>query len=358
MRTVMRTIALAIAALCLATPVSSQWLNEKTPGIPRRADGTPDLTAPAPRTADRKPDFSGVWRIPLHPGYLANVAADLDPADVQPWAAQLFSERMRRLGRDDPGTIGCQPIGPRHFTGGGLTETARIIQTPSVIAILYEDLTYRQIFMDGRKLPADSPYPSFMGYSVGRWEGDELVVESTGFNDLTWLDFGGHPHTEALRIVERYRRVNFGHVRRDVTLIDPKTFDRTITIQGEMVLAPDTDLLEYICAETARDRYTLQGAATQESVEVAPENLKKFAGVYEFSGPSPFGIRTITVLLSDGQLWASFDGKGRIPLTPLSQTMFSPRLAGTWEFIMDERGVVTHLLTRSVEGTSKAARRF
>ena len=135
---------------------------------------------------------------------------------MKPAAAKLYEQRLSEFGRDDPGTIGCLPAGPRHILGGAIPSTVRIVQTPLMIVMLFEDLTHRQIHLDGRKLP-DDPNPSFMGYSVGRWEGDTLVVETIGFNGRTWLDFGGHPYGEKLRTVERFRRVNFGGIDRQVS---------------------------------------------------------------------------------------------------------------------------------------------
>lgn len=351
-----RTAVIALAIALVGAPLAAQWLNEPARGIPRLPDGKPNLSAPAPRTTDGKPDVSGVWLTPLHPGYLANVATDLEPSDVQAWAARLFDERMNELGKDDPGTIGCLPFGPRAITGGGQAGRAKIIQTPAVILFLYEDLAYRQIFMDGRTLP-DNPSPSWMGYSVGHWEGNDLVVESSGFNDRTWLDYGGHPHTESLRITERYQRTDFGHMRRLVTLSDPNAFNKPITISAGMTLTPDTDLLEYVCAETPRETFHLVGRSTEEkSVRVEPAILAKYVGVYEFEDAMTFGIRTVNVTVSDGQLFADFNGKGKMPLTPLSETMFSPRLLGTYEFVLDARGVVTHLMAHGIEGSFKAVR--
>jgi hypothetical protein len=239
----MKALLITFALTLLALPAGAQWLRQTTPGIPRLAGGTPNLAAPTPRSVDGRPDLSGLWSLRLHPGYVGNIAADLDAKDVQPWAAELFAQRMASLGKDDPGTIGCLPLGPRHITGGGLVSRVKIVQTPALIVFLYEDLAYRQVFMDGRQLPKD-PHPSFMGYSVGRWEGDELVVESVGFNEGTWLDFGGHPHSDSLRVTERYRRTDFGHVQRLITLEDLRAFTKPITIAAEMVLSADTELLE------------------------------------------------------------------------------------------------------------------
>ncbi len=351
------TIAIGIALFACSLTAHAQWLTERTPGIPRLADGKPNLTAPAPRTADGKPDFSGIWLASPHPAYWLNIAADLDGADVQPWATQLFVERMNNFGADDPGSIGCQPVGPRNIFGTGLPEAARtkIVQTPSLIVILQEDLTYRQVLMDGRKLPTN-PHTSFMGYSVGRWDGDELVVESAGFKDTTWLDFGGHPHTESLHITERYRRVDFGHIQRRITLTDAKVFNKPITISSDLALVPDTELLEYVCAETTP--YNLTGRTEAEKkVIVPPATLARYVGVYDFEGPNPFNFRTLTLSLSGSQLFADFNGKGHIPMIALSETQLSPRLLGTYEFFTDEHGDVTHIMAHGVASSIKIVRR-
>jgi hypothetical protein len=349
--------ALATLAMLFVAPLGAQWLKEPTRGIPRTADGMPNLSAPAPRTPEGKPDFTGLWTIAFHPGYIINLAADLDPADVQPWAAQAFDSRLDNFGMDDPGTIGCQPLGPRHITGGGLVRLAKIVQTPALIIVLFDDLHFRQIFMDGRQLER-KPNASFMGYSVGRWEGDELVVESNGFKDTTWLDFGGHPHSESLRIVERYRRTDFGHVRREITLTDPEAFKKPITVRSDLVLNADTELLEYVCAETPRERFALVGRTEAErKVRVAPEVLDKYVGDYDFKEANAFGIRVATVSRSGEQLFIDFNGKGRTQLVAMSQTMFSPRLLGTFEFVMDDTGTVTHLQAHGVEVSSTALRR-
>jgi hypothetical protein len=180
-------IASVLALMVLLAPSGdAQWLKSPTPNIPRTSDGKPDLSAPAPRTVDGKPDLSGVWQMRLAHGYVQNIVADLSPAEIMPWAEKLFRQRISNFGKDDPWTIGCLPGGPRTIIGSRpATFFIKVTQTPHLLTILYEDLTYRQIFLDGRSLPAD-PTPSFMGYSVGRWEGDTLVVDSIGFNERTW----------------------------------------------------------------------------------------------------------------------------------------------------------------------------
>jgi hypothetical protein len=355
----MRTQAflLVVATTLISMRSEAQWVNEHMPNIPRLANGKANFAAPAPRTASGKPDFSGLWIAAFHPGYTINIAADLDPSDIQPWAAKAFADRMNNLGADDPGTIGCQPLGPRSITGGGgIAARQKLIQTESSLTVLYEHLEYRQIFMDGRTLPKN-PQSSYMGYSVGRWEGDVLVVESEGFKATTWLDYGGHPHTGDLHITERYRRVDFGHIQRQITIVDAKTFRKTIQVDSDLTFTPDTELLEYVCAETPRERYQSIGISKKEkAVRVERKILSKYVGAYRFESAAAFGIRSVDVSLSGDQLIMDFNGKGKVPLIPLSLTTFSPRLLGTYEFVMDDRGEVTHLMAHSVEGSYKAIR--
>jgi hypothetical protein len=350
-------VAGALLASAMSAPLPAQWIHYPTPGLPRTASGKPDLSAPAPRGQDGKPDLSGLWRIAIpSPGYRMNIAADLKPGEIQPWAQALFDQRMANLGKDDPWTVRCLPLGPRAITSGGL---AKIIQNPGLIAILYEDLSYRQIFMDGRPLPQD-PNPSWMGYSVGHWDGDTLVVDSTGFNATSWLDMGGHPHTEALHITERYHRRDFGHIDARVTFDDPKAYTRPWTVAVSVTLAPDTDLLEYVCAENEKDSSHLIGRTAEEkSVHVAPAVLASYVGTYQvISREDPnVVVHGFEVTLTGGQLFLDMDGKGKLPLTPLSETTFSPRLLGTYEFIKDSGGKVTGLVAHSAEGDLKAVRK-
>src|SRR5205814_3352803 len=139
----------------------------------------------------------------------------------------LYKQRQENLYADDPSTFRCLPSGPRQIYAP--MNMVRIVQTPTVVVMLYEDLAYRQIFLDGRTLPKD-PNPSFMGYSVGRWEGDTLVIDSIGFNETTWLDVGGHPHTEALKMTERIKRGSFGRMDVDVRIDDPTIYKRAFTV--------------------------------------------------------------------------------------------------------------------------------
>ena len=241
---------LLVALLCRAC--SAQWLNFPTSGIPRTPDGKPNLSAPAPRLPDGKPDLSGIWQQPNGVKYTLNLGADLKPGEIpmQPWAAALYKQRQDSLMKDDP-------VGYCHLPGVPQMEAVpypyKIFQNPGEVVILYEAFaTFRQIFTDGRKLPVD-PNPSWMGYSVGHWEGDTLVVEAAGFNDQTWIDSGGHPHTDALRVTERFHRRDFGHMDLEITIDDPKAYTKPWTASYGIRLMPDTELLEYLCTENNKD---------------------------------------------------------------------------------------------------------
>jgi hypothetical protein len=332
-------------ALLTTTPVAGQWLNRPTPGIPRMADGKPNLAAAAPRTADGKPDFTGVWTgQPQSP--------DPDPRDVQPWANEAAGHRAEDFFKSRP-MFQCRPSGPETFaqsTGQGVWK--RMLQTPSLIAILNDDLTYRQIFMDGRTLET-APFPNWMGYSVGRWEGDTLVVDSFGFNDRTWLNGHGLPHTEALRMTERYRRRDFGHLRIDVTLTDPSTFTKPIGFVVNMELAADTEMLEGVC-ETGTDHWTGSASDLRTSaVIVPPDILAKYVGVY--SGIWAGRPRTVEVVLSAAGLVATIGGE-TWPLMAKSETLFESSEGYGYEFIRNSNGQATHVVEIHVSGNYRYER--
>jgi len=245
-----------VAVLMMTASPSAQWLGHPTPGIPRTPDGKPNLDAPAPRTADGKPDISGLW---LTRGiYIGNIAKDLkEEPPMQPWAAALYKQRRDNLSKDDP-TGRCVPGGVPRSTA--VPYPFKILNTPSnIVIVLYEAVhAYRQIFTDGRPLPKD-PNPNWMGYSVGRWEGDTFIVESSGFNDNVWLDNNGHPAGESLRVTERFRRKNWGSMDVDITIDDPKTYTRPWNVTIPLAFQPDTEMLEYICPENEKDYDRLQG---------------------------------------------------------------------------------------------------
>jgi hypothetical protein len=350
------TIMLAAPALVL----QAQWLNYPTAGVPRLPNGHPNLAAPAPRTADGKPDLSGLWNR-ISPKYHVNIAADLKPEEVQPWARALVQQRTEDIGRDSM-LAQCLPQGPGYATDSSTTSAGgmmKIIQTPALILILNPDLTYRQIFLDGRALET-SPNPSWMGYSVGHWEEDTLVVESFGFNDRTWLDTSGHPHTEALRMTERYRRTNFGHLELDVTLQDPAVYTRPWTVAVSAELAADTGLLEYVCNESRGDLDHWVGKASDEAkseVKIAPEILAKYAGTY-VEQPKLWGVvpRVVEITFSDGALFGNLDGRGKERQFAGSETSFSGFSGLAIKFVRDSQGVVTDLLVKHVSGDYRFAR--
>lgn len=240
-----------IGALFLAAvlPLPAQWLDLQTKGIPRNKDGSPNLTAPAPRKADGKPDLSGIWMVPGLK-YLINIAADAKEVPFQPWAAAEYKKRVDTRGKDDPNNFCLPSIIPEKVA---VTSPWKIVETPGLTMILYESRTiFRQIFTDGRGLPKD-PQPTWQGYSVGTWDGDTFVVESNGFNGKGWLDTNGHPVTDALHVIERYHRIDFGHMDVAITIDDPKAYTKPWTIHENPELQPDTELIEYICEENNRD---------------------------------------------------------------------------------------------------------
>jgi hypothetical protein len=250
----------AATMIAMGGPLFAQWEKVKGPNVPRGADGKPNLSAPAPRAADGKPDLTGIWWMPgaggaetgVAPKYLNNLAADLKPEDVplQPWAAALYKQRRADESKDFPYTRCLLPGVPMISS---FPAPWKVMQSPGLIAILYENSsTYRQIFMDGRVLSKDAN-PNFMGYSVGRWEGDALVVETTGFNDKTWLDLSGHPHSDALRVVERFRRRDIGHMEIEITIDDAKAYTKPWTVKINPILLMEGDLFESVCNENEKD---------------------------------------------------------------------------------------------------------
>lgn len=250
-------IAMALVAfgLCvpLAVPLCAQWLNYPTPGLPRTAQGKPNLSAPAPRMADGKPDLSGIWEH-LNSRTTAYYLNGID-FPWQPSAKALFQERVDNNQKDNPESR-CLPRG---LPKAEAFDIHKIIQTPGVILVLYEyGTTFRQIFTDGRELPKD-PNPTWMGYSVGHWEKDTLVVESNGFNGKAWLSFQGNPITDALHVTERMHRRDYGHMDIQITIDDPKAYTKPWTAELHPELIPDTELLEFVCNENEKDLRHLVG---------------------------------------------------------------------------------------------------
>jgi hypothetical protein len=353
----MKAPSIALILIALSAPASAQWLTQPTTGLPRTPDGKVNLSAPAPRAADGKPDLSGLWT-KISPKYSRNIAADLKAEEIQPWARALVEQRRENLGKEYM-NVQCVPLGPGYTTSADSTgaEMMKIIQTPGLIIILNPDLTYRQIFLDGRPLET-APNPSWMGYSVGRWEGDTLVVESFGFNDRTWLDHDGHPHTEALRMTERYRRRDVGNLEVEVTLSDPKAYSRPWTVAVRAELAADTELIEWVCNESPHGVEHWVGKASDErkgEVQVAPQILSKYVGTYEEQQPYWRAVaRVVTITVVDGKILANMDGRGDVPLIGTSETSFTGLYGLGVEFIDGGAG---GLFVKHVSGNYRFARK-
>jgi hypothetical protein len=331
----------------MSISLMAQWPNHPGPGIPKTPDGKPNLSAPAPRSADGKPDLSGIWRVKK--SYLLNAAPDLKPEDIQPWAAALYKQSAINY-RNDTDGINCLPPGPKASISNGGGYPLKIVQTPNLIVVLYEYQTiFRQIFTDGRELPND-PNPTWMGYSIGRWEGDTLVVTTAGYNDRTSLDLGGHPHSESLRLTERFHRRDFGHVDLQVTLEDEKAYRRPWTLPIDLDLVTDGDLIEYVC-ENERDKQHLVGKR-EEEFHVPLDILAKYAGMYE-TPQYPTGV---VVTLDGDHLMIDPGGAGKIPLVAQSEDTFSME-GNIVQFVKDGKGAVTGVVQHWTEGDRYATRK-
>ena len=276
----------ALAGAVLLVAMSPPWLAAQWPpypsrGAPKTATGKPDLSGPTPRTAEGKPDLSGIWQYMRPPSASAPPAAQAaapsadiippalrrtqfwnlgasfpDGLPFQPWAAELHRQRVASNSKDNPDAH-CLPLGIMQLHTHG--QPRKMIQTPGVIVILYEaNAGVRQIFTDGRALPKD-PQPWWFGYSTGKWDGDTLVVQTTGFRDLGWLDVEGSPLTESGKIIERFRRPDYGHLEIEVTIDDPKAYTKPWTVTVHQSILSDTELIEFICQENERDATHLSG---------------------------------------------------------------------------------------------------
>jgi hypothetical protein len=257
---------LFVTTLLVSGLAFGQWLDYPTPGVPHTADGKPNLLAPAPHTGG-KPDLSGIWQLepaPCAPNGVGTCGSDYAGArefanmgaripgglPYQPWAAELVKKRTADLGKDDP-VASCKPSGALRLLT--YPPYRKILQMPHLVVILSErDVTYRQIFVDGRLLPKD-PSPTWNGYSTGTWQGDTLVVETIGFRDGTWLDRAGSPMMEGAKMTERFRRVNFGNLEIDVTIDDPRSYTRPWTAKLHQMIVLNTDLLDYFCQDNEKD---------------------------------------------------------------------------------------------------------
>jgi len=258
--------------------VSAQWPKFSAKDLPHNPDGTVNVNAPTPRSADGKPDLSGVWEIapPARPAaapavaatgtgegpppgarsIFFNVGGDLPDAvaPYQPWAKALMEKRRADNSKDNPDAL-CLPMGIMQMTSHPYPR--KIVQTPKEVLVIYEGsgTTVRELFMDGRALPPKDVEPWWNGYTVARWEGDTLVAETTGLMDDGWLDVQGSPITNAGRLVERFRRPNYGTLQIEVTIDDPKAYTRPFTATVNYRLSTDTQLIEFVCIEKSGAHY-------------------------------------------------------------------------------------------------------
>jgi hypothetical protein len=230
----------------------AQWIHHPDPKTPRTADGKPNLTARVSRTPDGRPDLSGVWmRVPPtkrdNPANnnLLDYMADGATISMRPEAAALYQRRRDVLLGTGRPSERCLPHGIPDAMLPGVPY--KIVETPGLVLILYEQLgRFRQVFTDGRAYPVD-PQPAWWGYSTGKWDGDAFVIETAGYNDKTWLDDSGHPHSDAMKTTERFRRIDFGHMEIRITIDDAKFYTQPFTVTIPFELLPDTDLIEDVC---------------------------------------------------------------------------------------------------------------
>jgi hypothetical protein len=289
----MNRVAAAIALMAFPLALSAQWPDYPSAGVPKTPDGKPKLDAPAPRTADGHPDLSGIWENmrgnigrpprgfpapdpppegappPPPPSPVAqsgpptatffNIGAGFKGGllPLKPWAADLLKKRMAENSKDNPDAH-CLPMGLMQLHEH--PQPRKIIQTPAVTLIVYEaNSGLRQIFTDGRPLPPKDAEPWWYGYSIGHWEGDTLVVETTGFRDDVWLDINGSPLTNAGKLIEKYRRPTFGKLDIEVTVDDPSAYTKPFTVSVHQQIMLNTDLIEFICSENEKSDAHLVG---------------------------------------------------------------------------------------------------
>ena len=354
MRRVIVAVCAVVAVVAVARFADAQWLKYPDKRVPRASNGQPDLSAPAPRTPDGRPDLSGHWGLVANK-YNINILADMRPEDpmLQPWAAAVYEGRMAK---DDPNAR-CMPLGVPRYT----QSLFKILQTSDMVAVLYEAHTlYRQIFTDGRALPVN-PNPSWLGYSIGRWEGDVFIVDSVGFNDKTWLDSFGHPHSESLRVVERFVRRDFGNMDVQVTIDDPVAYTRPWTVTYALRFVADTELLETICETNAQIVPRLVGTdpahppTRNRSIAVDPQLLARYAGTYDLARGG-----NVVVTATGDQLTIVFSGNPNAPLPLFAEApnrFFVTVGDSVIEFQSNADGRVTGLVNHSGVGDEAGVRR-
>ena len=262
-------LILAILVCGTALGLRAQWLNYPTPGIPRLPNGRPNLAAPAPKTSGGLPDLSGVWDADRTggtgtsftgaqlPPLFTDIGAGLKGGlPLTAWGRDTLNARLAENSKDSPDAK-CLPLGILWLHSH--LSPRKVLQLPGLVVILYERFTqFRQIFTDGRPLPAD-PEPSFFGYSTGKWEGDTLVVQTTGFRGDLWADLNGSPITESAKVTERFKRPDYGHLEIEITVNDPKAYTAPWTVELNQVISIDTELIEFICVDDEKSRSHVVG---------------------------------------------------------------------------------------------------
>lgn len=345
----------ALILLLSSTALQAQWFDWQTPAIPLTADGAPDLAAPVPRMADGRVDMSGAWVPTDARGTL------FDASKIQGWALDAMLEQEQTFYTNDP-RFHCLPSGPGSYPAGSSVDgQRRIVQHQDHIAILNPDMTYRQVFMDGRELEAEPLLPTWMGYATGHWDGDVLVIESNGYNDRTWLTREGLPHTDRLRITERYRRLDFGHITLDISYEDPGTFIEPVQATIDLVNQPDNNMLEVICneSETGQQHYSGEIAqAETDVVEVPLATLQSYVGTYQ--GLWLGNLITAEITMEDGALiltrsprYSDTGGNtdsARSALIPQSQTAFDCTCGLGFVFTVGSDGIATEMSEVHVSG--------
>ncbi len=316
MKTLFNAIIMVAMFVAISPFAVAQWPDYALPNVPKAADGKPNMEGPTPRTPDGKPDLSGIWALrgggggngqrggqpagqrgqvagggqrpetapgvpvpaapagrggqrgaggpppvpPLPPDGIpvatfGNAGQGMkDDLPFQPWAKELLDKRRADNSKDNPDAH-CLPMGFLQFHNH--PEPRKMIQTPNLLVIVYEaNSGLRQIYLDGRKLPnKDDVEPWYYGYSVGHWEGDTLVVETTGFMDGQWLDVRGSPMTDAAKVTEKFRRPNFGNLEIEITVDDPKAYTKPWTVKVNQRIMPGTELIEFICEDRDAGHY-------------------------------------------------------------------------------------------------------
>ena len=253
---------LAVIVLSITDRADAQWPTYPWKNMPRTPDGEIDMKAPPRRMADGHIDLSGFWMPSDVVRHLLNLASDLKPEDVplQPWAQALYKERIDNNGKEHPG-VSCLPSGiPEKLN---IPDGLKVVHSPDLLLFLHESRTiYRQVFTDGRPLPPRDVQPTWMGYSIGRWEGDTMVVETIGSNGKTWLDMRGLPGTDALHVIERYTRPAIGRIDIEVTIDDPKAYTKPFDAIIYSRIMPTSQLSEFVCIEKDAKHYVGAQPAT------------------------------------------------------------------------------------------------